>query len=103
MTDIITRKKVTEKMTSNFPELIKDERPRLKCLKYTLAHSAAPNKLSTYVFYVCLFLVVLGFHHWASSLMAGALPPKLLLQPCFVLGVFKIGSPEIFAWAIFEP
>jgi hypothetical protein len=26
-----------------------------------------------------------------------------LYQPCFMLGIFEIGSYELFAWASFKP
>jgi hypothetical protein len=32
----------------------------------------------------------------------GSLHLEPLHQPCFVLGIFKIGSLELFAWAGFE-
>jgi hypothetical protein len=34
---------------------------------------------------------------WASHLLGRHLPLESLHQPCFVLVIFKIGSPELFA------
>jgi hypothetical protein len=50
-------------------------------------------------FFVC-FLV-----YWSldSESQAGALPLELLSHPSSVLGIFKIRSHKLFAWAGFEP
>jgi hypothetical protein len=45
-----------------------------------------------------LFSTVLGF-----ELRAGALSLEPLHQPFFALGIFHIGSHELFAWAGFKP
>jgi hypothetical protein len=37
------------------------------------------------------------------SCQAGALPLESLHQPFFVLGIFEIGSHNLFAWTGFKP
>jgi hypothetical protein len=47
---------------------------------------------------VDLFIYLFGTAAWTQSLH---LEP--LHQPFFVIGIFEIGSLELFAWAGFEP
>jgi hypothetical protein len=44
-----------------------------------------------------------GLNSSFHSFYADALQLEPLHQPFFVLGIFKIGSQELFAWAGFEP
>jgi hypothetical protein len=50
------------------------------------------------------FLTVLGFEFKAShTCQVGTLQPEPLCQTFYVLGIFKIGSLKLFAWAGVEP
>jgi hypothetical protein len=43
------------------------------------------------------FFSVLGFEFRVSRLLGGVLPLEPLHQPFFVMGIFEIGSCELFA------
>jgi hypothetical protein len=49
-----------------------------------------------------LCVMVLGFELPASHLLGRCLPPEPLYQLCFVLGIFKIVSLELFFRAGFK-
>jgi hypothetical protein len=55
---------------------------------------------SSFVLFVCLFLVGLGFELRASC---GTLPLEAHLQSIFALVILKMGSYEPFAWDGLEP
>jgi hypothetical protein len=52
---------------------------------------------------VCLVLVVLGFELKGFEGQARTLALVPLCKPCFVLGIWELGSPELFAWTGLKP
>jgi hypothetical protein len=66
-------------------------------------HSIEKNKARKW-FFVCVCVSVLGLQLKTSHLsLARQVLYHLSHQPFFVLHIFKIGSPELFAWAVLEP
>jgi hypothetical protein len=71
-------------------------------LLYFMVNDARYGLLVLYLFFF-FFLSVLGFEHRAShTCEAEAVLLESLYQPFFVLGIFELGSHELFAWTSFE-